>query len=204
MSLALECCIVDSNHCITWHDLLLVLTVYALNTFLIFLVNHLCQISCSLTCVHLQNARIILDDSEVILHSADSIASVGILHPRAFHLEQKPDSSDRIGDDSAVQESSSCVYEVDEVTTHDDVGEKQALSPAVDAYTNVDLCISKTGNNLRSMSCWIQDPSRASEGAYHILCYSIGIVFCTTCQEHLITSIVFLFVELSFNVLLHR
>lgn len=118
----------------------------------------------TLDCPLFRNARIILDDSEVILHSADSIASVGILHPRAFHLEQKPDSSDRIGDGSAVQESSSCVYEVDEVTTHDDVGEKQALSPAVDAYTNVDLCISKTGNNLRSMSCWIQDPSRASEG----------------------------------------
>jgi hypothetical protein len=124
------------------------------------------QISCSLTCIYLQNARIILDDYEVILHSADSIASVGILHPRAFHLQHKPDSSDRIGDGSVTQEISSCVYEVDEVITHTDMEEKQTLSPGVDAYTNTDLCISKTGKNLRSIGCWIQDRSRASEGAY--------------------------------------
>lgn len=102
----------------------------------------------------------------MILHSADSIASVGVLHPRAFHLEHKPDSSDRIEDGSVTQESSSCLYEVDEVITHADVEEKQTLSPAVDAYTNIDLRISKTGKNLRSIGCWIQDASRASEGAY--------------------------------------
>lgn len=114
----------------------------------------------TLDCPLFRNARIILDDSEVILHSADSIASVGILHPRAFHLEHKP-SSDRVGE---VQESSSCMYEVDEVVMHTDVEEKQTLSPAADVYTTIGLCISKTGKNLRSIGCWIQDPSRASEG----------------------------------------
>ncbi|WVZ52632.1 hypothetical protein U9M48_003673 [Paspalum notatum var. saurae] len=46
------------------------------------------------------NTRITVNDSEVILYSDDSIASVGILHPRACHLEHKP-SSDRIGVDSS-------------------------------------------------------------------------------------------------------
>ncbi|KAF8691690.1 hypothetical protein HU200_040076 [Digitaria exilis] len=118
----------------------------------------------TLDCPLFRNARIILDDYEVILHSADSIASVGILHPRAFHLEHKPDSSDRSGDGSVTQEISSCLYEVDEDNTHTVAEEKQTLSPAVDAYTNIDLCISKTGKNLRSIGCWIQDRSIASEG----------------------------------------
>ncbi|OEL18357.1 Diphthine--ammonia ligase [Dichanthelium oligosanthes] len=118
----------------------------------------------TLDCPLFRNARIILDNYEIILHSADSIASVGILHPRSFHIEYKPYSSDGIGDGSVIQEISSCMYEVDEVMTHTDVEEKQTLSPAVDAYTNIGLCISKTGKNLRSIGCWIQDHSRASEG----------------------------------------
>ncbi|KAJ1281554.1 hypothetical protein BS78_04G314100 [Paspalum vaginatum] len=117
----------------------------------------------TLDCPLFRDARIILDDSEVILHSADSIASVGILHPQVFHLEHKP-SSDGIGDGSVTQESSSCLHEVDEAITYIDVEEKQTSSSVVDAYTNIGLCISKTGKNLCSIGCWIQDPSRASEG----------------------------------------
>jgi diphthine-ammonia ligase len=115
----------------------------------------------------LQNARIILDDSEVILHSADSIASVGILHPLAFHLEYKTESSDRIGNSAAAEENSCCLYEVDEGIAHTDVEENQIFSPvpAVDAYTSTDLCISKTGKNLCSIGCWIQDSTKASQGA---------------------------------------
>ncbi|CAL4967572.1 unnamed protein product [Urochloa decumbens] len=118
----------------------------------------------TLDCPLFRNARIVLDNYEVILHSADSIASVGILHPQAFHLEHKTHPSGTIGDGSITQEISSCVHEVDEVTTQTDVEEKQTLSPAVDAHTNVDPCISKTGKNLRSIGCWIQNRSRASEG----------------------------------------
>jgi diphthine-ammonia ligase len=152
--------------------------------------------------VYLQNARIILDDSEVILHSADSIASVGILHPRAFHLEHKLDSYDRIEDGPVTQESSSCLYEVDEVITHTDVEEKQSPSPAVDACANIDLCISKTGKNLRSIGCWIQDPSRASEGAYchHILFHCFFAPRDRNTSLHLLFSF---FVDHTFNNLLH-
>ncbi|KAL6911327.1 hypothetical protein ACP4OV_000132 [Aristida adscensionis] len=117
----------------------------------------------TLDCPLFRNARIILDDSEVILHSADSIASVGILHPLAFHLEHKPDSRDRI-EDSAISQESSSLYEVDNDIVDADVEENQTLSPAptVDAYTNTDLRISKTGQNLHSIGCWIRNP--ASEG----------------------------------------
>ncbi|KAK3155526.1 hypothetical protein QOZ80_2BG0204330 [Eleusine coracana subsp. coracana] len=120
----------------------------------------------TLDCPLFLNARIILDDSEVILHSADSIASVGILHPLAFHLEHKPDSSNAIGNTVVAEENSSCLYEVDECIADTDVEENQTFStiPAVDAYTNTDLCISKTGKNLRSIGCWIQDPTSASQG----------------------------------------
>jgi diphthine-ammonia ligase len=115
----------------------------------------------------LQNARIILDDSEVILHSADSIASVGILHPLVFHLDYKADSSERNGNSAAAEENSCCLYEVDEGIAHTDVEENQTFSPvtAVDACTNTDLWISKTGKNLRSIGCWIQDSTKASQGA---------------------------------------
>ncbi|CAN6274024.1 unnamed protein product [Urochloa humidicola] len=118
----------------------------------------------TLDCPLFRNARIVLDKYEVILHSADSIASVGILHPQAFHLEQKTHPSGTIGDGSVTPEISSCVHEVDEVITHTDMEEKKTLSRAVDVHSNIDLCISKSGKNLRSIGCWIQNSSRASEG----------------------------------------
>ncbi|KAF0933447.1 hypothetical protein E2562_018543 [Oryza meyeriana var. granulata] len=121
----------------------------------------------TLDCPLFRNARIVLDDFEVILHSPDSIAPVGILHPLAFHLEYKPNSSGSIGDSAIAQESSSCLYEVDGAIAHGDVENKQeTLSPVttVDACTNIDLCISKTGKKLFSFGCWIQDPCGTSEG----------------------------------------
>ncbi|KAL6591376.1 hypothetical protein ACP70R_049879 [Stipagrostis hirtigluma subsp. patula] len=120
----------------------------------------------TLDCPLFRVAKIILDDSEVILYSADSIASVGVLHPLAFHLEHKPDSSDITGDSAVSQEDSSCLYLVDEDIANVDVEDNHTLSPApaVDAYKNIDLCISKTGKDLRSIGCWIEDRSGTSEG----------------------------------------
>ncbi|KAG6557626.1 hypothetical protein Mapa_000907 [Marchantia paleacea] len=39
-----------------------------------------------------KNARIILDEFSIELHSADSFAPVGVLHPLKFHLEPKSDA----------------------------------------------------------------------------------------------------------------
>lgn len=57
------------------------------------------------------------------------------------------------------------MYEVDGDIAHADVEDKQKLNPitTADAYTNIDLCVSKTGKNLFSIGCWIQDPSATSE-----------------------------------------
>ncbi|KAG4927635.1 hypothetical protein JHK85_054121 [Glycine max] len=45
----------------------------------------------TLDCPLFSNARIVLDEYQVVMHSSDSIAPVGILHPLAFHLENKAD-----------------------------------------------------------------------------------------------------------------
>uniref|UniRef100_A0ACD5Z9R9 Uncharacterized protein n=1 Tax=Avena sativa TaxID=4498 RepID=A0ACD5Z9R9_AVESA len=119
----------------------------------------------TLDCPLFRNARIVLDDFEVILHSADSIASVGILHPLAFHIEPKSGSSSSIEDGTIVQENSSSLYEVNGGIAHMDVEEKQTLNPTPtsDAYPNIDVCISKTGKSLFSIGCWIKEPSSASK-----------------------------------------
>ncbi|WVZ08430.1 hypothetical protein V8G54_021776 [Vigna mungo] len=45
----------------------------------------------TLDCPLFSNARIVLDEHQVVMHSSDAIAPVGILHPLAFHLENKAD-----------------------------------------------------------------------------------------------------------------
>uniref|UniRef100_A0ACD5YW18 Uncharacterized protein n=1 Tax=Avena sativa TaxID=4498 RepID=A0ACD5YW18_AVESA len=119
----------------------------------------------TLDCPLFRNARIVLDDFEVILHSADSIASVGILHPLAFHIEPKSGSSSSIEDGTIVQENSSSLFEVNGGIAHTDVEEKQTLNPTPtsDAYPNIDVCISKTGKSLFSIGCWIKESSSASK-----------------------------------------
>uniref|UniRef100_A0ACD5ZBP1 Uncharacterized protein n=1 Tax=Avena sativa TaxID=4498 RepID=A0ACD5ZBP1_AVESA len=119
----------------------------------------------TLDCPLFRNARIVLDDFKVILHSADSIASVGILHPLAFHIEPKPDSSSSIEDGTIVQENSSRLYEVNGGIAHTDVEDKPTWSPTPtsDAYPNIDVCISKTGKTLFTIGSWIKEPSSASK-----------------------------------------
>ena len=46
-----------------------------------------------LDCPLFQHARIVLDQWETVLQSPDSFASVGLLHPVAYHLEPKQPSS---------------------------------------------------------------------------------------------------------------
>ncbi|KAI9083202.1 hypothetical protein K1719_034734 [Acacia pycnantha] len=46
----------------------------------------------TLDCPLFINARIMLDEYQVVMHSSNSIAPVGILHPSAFHLENKADA----------------------------------------------------------------------------------------------------------------
>lgn len=45
----------------------------------------------TLDCPLFHRARIVLDSWQLVLHSADNVAPVGVLHPTAFHLESKSD-----------------------------------------------------------------------------------------------------------------
>lgn len=43
----------------------------------------------TLDCPLFHRARIVLDSWQLVLHSADNVAPVGVLHPTDFHLESK-------------------------------------------------------------------------------------------------------------------
>ena len=100
-----------------------------------------------------QNARIILDEYQVVMHSSDSIAPVGILHPLAFHLENKADAQpcnnmEKLGE----------VFEV-----HDSLEKCSASCKPVDNVAGqIDgsmhkFQFSRTRNKSAfSMCCWLQ------------------------------------------------
>ncbi|XVF31004.1 hypothetical protein REPUB_Repub16aG0108100 [Reevesia pubescens] len=113
-----------------------------------------------------QHTRIILDEFKVVLHSADSIAPVGVLHPSKFHLERKAFIS-LIGNDKTVDpcwENINSVFEVQ----GENPNECKAPSkfPEVGGSVEVSsnrLHLSKTEkDNTFSICCWLQDPSEPS------------------------------------------
>nr|GMD59006.1 diphthine--ammonia ligase isoform X1 [Ipomoea batatas] len=119
----------------------------------------------TLDCPLFENARIVLDEFQVILHSSDSIAPVGILHPLSFHLEKKLDSlssSDSNGGTSLHLGDTSTVYEV--LEEHQQNCEaNQAMSKLIDVTPEkydamkANLKISKSQkDDIYSISCWLQ------------------------------------------------
>lgn len=113
-----------------------------------------------------------LDEFQVILHSADSIAPVGILHPLAFHLENKVESwplSATNGTNDASLEKFDSVCEV----KGDCLKGCTAKIQSVDVPSDLDDIIehlpltSKTRkDNLFSICCWLQDSSKTSAGKH--------------------------------------
>lgn len=120
--------------------------------------------------ISFQNARIILDKFEVILHSADQIAPVGVLHPLEYHLEKKLNPfSDTDNDkmNEVLVEESNLVHEV--VADFQDIMEAPTPKNVVMSDLGVDtkqkLCISKSKKkNTFSITCWLQDASKTSVG----------------------------------------
>lgn len=138
--------------------------------FSLFFVPFLLKI---LTCVHLcQNARVVLDKFQVVLHSSDQIAPVGVLHPLEYHLEKKLVSlsaSDNDKSNDVTVEEFNSVREV--------VGDCQdiwgAPCPKNDVISDLavdttqELHISKSKkDDTFSISCWLQDASKTSAGMY--------------------------------------
>ncbi|KAL2937244.1 Diphthine--ammonia ligase [Bienertia sinuspersici] len=124
----------------------------------------------TLDCPLFKSAQIVLDDFQVVLHSPDSIASVGVLHPSAFHLEAKglsTDSSDKNLNNGLSSENMKYVYEVqgDCAMLHADQSLfSDSLSDMID-NTMYHLQMSKIDRgDTFSICCWLQDSHRSSTG----------------------------------------
>lgn len=122
----------------------------------------------TLDCPLFKNARIVLDDFQVVLHSSDPICPVGILHPVAFHLEQKWDN---VSSGESNQSDGNNLEETDMVTEvlGDCSSMHEVTSPATEftvTLTKVDnrkLHISRTKQeNIFTISCWLQDTCKTS------------------------------------------
>ncbi|ESW33988.1 hypothetical protein PHAVU_001G114900 [Phaseolus vulgaris] len=117
----------------------------------------------TLDCPLFSNARIVLDEHQVVMHSSDAIAPVGILHPLAFHLENKADlqylkSQDNIHEICTQKLGS--VYEVPdsiegcEATTDKPVDYRADTMDGIEHKFN----ISRTNNKgTFSLNFWLQD-----------------------------------------------
>ncbi|KAH6762662.1 endoribonuclease [Perilla frutescens var. hirtella] len=122
----------------------------------------------TLDCPLFENARIVLDKFEVVLHSPDQIAPVGVLHPLEYHLEKKLASLSDIENDK-INEVSVGDFNL----VHEVVGDFQdileAPSPKNDLIsdsvvsTKQELRISQSKKeNTFSITCWLQDTSKTS------------------------------------------
>ncbi|KAM7269393.1 hypothetical protein ACFE04_024890 [Oxalis oulophora] len=126
----------------------------------------------TLDCPLFVNARIVLDKFQVVLHSADSIAPVGVLHPLAYHLENKksnPSGGCDTTTDGVCKENKSFVFEVlgDGVqrceTAHHSFADASDSGPV--ETTDHRIRISKTNkDDTFSICCWLEDSLNSSVG----------------------------------------
>ncbi|KAL1211604.1 hypothetical protein V5N11_023609 [Cardamine amara subsp. amara] len=116
----------------------------------------------TLDCPLFTNARIVLDEFQVVLHSPDSIAPVGVLHPSTFHLEKKghPGST-------SLEKEQGLVFEVHGDGLNRSESTHQQDNGIVDLveHTRDRLHLSKTEKeNTFSICCWLEDSSESSTG----------------------------------------
>ncbi|XP_057778720.1 diphthine--ammonia ligase [Salvia miltiorrhiza] len=122
----------------------------------------------TLDCPLFKNARIVLDKFEVILHSSDQIAPVGVLHPLEYHLEKKLvplSNTDNDKTNEVPVGESNLVHEV--VGDFQDILEAPSSKDVVISDLGVDtkqeLRFSKSKKkNTFSITCWLQDASKTS------------------------------------------
>lgn len=117
----------------------------------------------TLDCPLFKNARIVLDEFQIVLHSPDTIAPVGILHPLAFHLENKVESISSNGIDEASNLDTVFEVEGDVQQEGEAASEFVAIRSERSGVTKQELKVSKTmKDNVFSISCWLQDSSKNS------------------------------------------
>lgn len=128
-----------------------------------------------------------LDKYQVVMHSSDSIAPVGVLHPLAFHLENKADiqsleTVDKIHEGRMQKRGP--VFEV-----HDSLERLEATCKPLDFADQIDgvehkFKISRTNNKSTfSIGCWLQDSCNGNNYSYILndsICVSV-LVFHIIC-----------------------
>ncbi|KAL5998731.1 hypothetical protein ACLOJK_009676 [Asimina triloba] len=110
---------------------------------------------------------IVIDDFQVVMHSPDPIAPVGILHPTSFHLEYKKDHTSFSNSDKSDSSltTMSHVFEV----KGDGMSTSGLKSPSVDlasdicTFADAKLHSSRTKKDTFSICCWIQEPPGYSD-----------------------------------------
>lgn len=123
----------------------------------------------TLDCSLFKNARLVLDKFDIILHSSDSIAPVGVLHPLAFHLESKL-KTESLGhsdkSDNTTPENMGIVHEVLGDCLQERGGDYPSLGQNLELaeITGHEIHISKTRkDDTFSISCWLQDSCKTSK-----------------------------------------
>ncbi|GKD70343.1 diphthine--ammonia ligase, partial [Tanacetum coccineum] len=121
-------------------------------------------------CPLFKYARIVLDEFQLVLHDSNPIAPVGILHPLAFHCEDKQNSasvSDSNRSNGSCLEDMGSVIEVHSESL-DIVEEKGHPSHVALDLTQLEkrrLHVSKTRKgNAFSLCCWLEDTTKATAG----------------------------------------
>ncbi|PON55492.1 Diphthine--ammonia ligase [Parasponia andersonii] len=126
------------------------------------------------------NARIVLDEFQVILHSSDSIAPAGVLHPLAFHLEHKKLRSSSPGSGETEEiclENKGSVFEVEGDCLWVCDAASQSVAEATDSITIAEnkLQISRTQkDDSFSICCWLKHPCKPSSGLQEELTAVLG------------------------------
>ncbi|KAK6164415.1 hypothetical protein DH2020_001279 [Rehmannia glutinosa] len=119
----------------------------------------------TLDCPLFKNARVVLDKFQIVLHSPDQIAPVGVLHPVEYHLEKKlvSLSNDKSNEVPVGESDSVCEVLGDSL----DILEAPCLKNdvicdlAVDTKQELHFSKSRTDDTF-SIACWRQDASRTS------------------------------------------
>ncbi|RYR53846.1 hypothetical protein Ahy_A06g029093 isoform G [Arachis hypogaea] len=112
--------------------------------------------------VTVKNARIVLDEYQVVRHSSDSIAPVGILHPLKFHLEKKVDIQSLTSPDNISEtyvQKLGTVFEVEDTLERceDTFKSLDCSADPIDDLAHK-FNISRTNNKRTlSLSCSLQD-----------------------------------------------
>lgn len=100
-----------------------------------------------------------LDEFQVVLHSPDSIAPVGVLHPSTFHLEKKENS-----DSNSLEKEPGLVFEVQGDGPNTPESTCQRDNGVVE-HTRNRLHLSKTEKeNTFSICCWLEESSESLTG----------------------------------------